>query len=76
MTHTMAIAGLVNVIAKDNGVVIDQKVEIHEPEDLSFGMEEKPAGKFRSMYLRDNIQGTESTWGNMEQDQKVLDSIR
>ncbi|PSN74614.1 hypothetical protein BS50DRAFT_540004 [Corynespora cassiicola Philippines] len=76
MTHTMAIAGLVNVIAKDNGVVVDQKVEIHEPEDLNFGMEEKPAGKFRSMYLRDNIQGTESTWGNMEQDQKVLDSIR
>ncbi|KAJ4369445.1 Twinfilin-1 [Didymella sp. IMI 355093] len=47
MKHTMAIPGLVNVHAEDCGVHIDQKIEIHEPEDLVFQEEDEKIGKFR-----------------------------
>lgn len=40
MKHTMAIPGLINVIAKDNGVNVDQKLEIHDLEDLEFAQED------------------------------------
>lgn len=76
MKHTIAIAGLVNIIAKDNGVHIDQKIEIHDPEDLDFIEGDERIGKFRSVYLRNNFLGTESRWEGMEEYQKVLDSIR
>ena len=66
MKHTMAIPGLVNIIAKDNGVIVDQKIEIHDPEELDFDMRDDRVGKFRSMYLRNEIVGTESQWEGME----------
>jgi len=76
MVHTMAIPGLVNIIAKESGVNVDQKIEIHDPDELEFGEKDKRIGKFRSMYLRNEFVGTESTWENMDQTQKVLDLIR
>lgn len=76
MKHTMAIPGLVNIIMKDNGVHVDQKIEIHDPEDLDFAEQDERIGKFRSMYLRNNFLGTESTWEGMEEDQKILDSVK
>lgn len=75
--HTMAIPGLVNVIAKNNGVNVDQKIEIHDPEDLAFEVGDARIGKFRSMYLRNKIvHGTESRWEGMEEQQRVLDVAR
>jgi twinfilin-like protein len=76
MKHTMAIPGLINIIAKDNGVDVDQKVEIHDPEDLEFEEKDKRIGQFRSMYLRNGVKGTESTWEGMEEYQKTLDAVR
>lgn len=75
MKHTMAIPGLVNIIAKDNGVNVDQKIEIHDPEDLEFAEGDDRIGKFRSMYLRNQSVGTESRWEGMEEYQRVLDSV-
>ncbi|KAF2638563.1 hypothetical protein P280DRAFT_481918 [Massarina eburnea CBS 473.64] len=62
MKHTMAIPGLVNIIMKDMGVEVDQKIEIHDPEDLTFEGKNERIGKFRSMYLRNEVVGTESRW--------------
>jgi twinfilin-like protein len=76
MKHTMAIPGLVNIIAKDNGVHVDQKLEIHDPEELDFEQKDERIGKFRSMYLRNEFTGTESRWEGMEEQQKVLDAVR
>lgn len=76
MKHTMAIPGLVNIIAQDNGVDVDQKIEIHDPEDLDFQPKDERIGKFRSMYLRNEAVGTESRWDGMEQQQKILDAVR
>lgn len=76
MKHTMAIPGLINVIAKDNGVSVDQKLEIHDPEELEFAMQDERIGKFRSMYLRNEFAGTESQWEGMEQQQKMLNAVR
>lgn len=75
MKHTMAIPGLVNIIARDNGVNVDQKIEIHDPEDLVFEEKDERIGKFRSMYLRNESVGTESRWEGMDEYQKVLDSV-
>ncbi|ORY15218.1 hypothetical protein BCR34DRAFT_598687 [Clohesyomyces aquaticus] len=36
MTYTMSIPGLVNIIASNNGVVVDKKLEIHDGDDLAF----------------------------------------
>lgn len=73
MTHTMAIAGLVNVIAKDAGAEVERKVEIHEPGELKAelerGEEQGSKGgnwKGRSMYLLGGGRGTESIWEGME----------
>jgi twinfilin len=76
MTHTMAIPGLINVIAKDAGVNISRKVEVHEAEELENELEaeEDEAGeagrkenwKGRSMYLLGGRRGTESVWEGME----------
>ena len=71
----MAIPGLVNVIAQDNGVHVDQKIEIHDAEDLQFEKEDGRVGKFRSMYLRGEIVGTESRWEGMEDYQRRLDAV-
>ncbi|KAF2795092.1 hypothetical protein K505DRAFT_374155 [Melanomma pulvis-pyrius CBS 109.77] len=76
MTYVMAIPGLINIIAKECGINVDQKIEIHDREELEFGERDKRIGKFRSMYLRNEFVGTESTWESMEASQKVLDSIR
>jgi len=75
MKHTLAIPGLINIIARDNGIDVDQKIEIHEPEDLDFTMEDKRVGKFRSMYLRNDFVGTESQWEGMEDSQRLLDTV-
>jgi len=72
----MAIPGLINVIAKDNGVDVDQKIEIHDAEDVVFEEKDKRIGQFRSIYLRNRFEGTESTWEGMESYQKTLDAIR
>ncbi|KAL5408750.1 hypothetical protein PMIN04_011280 [Paraphaeosphaeria minitans] len=60
MKHTMAIPGLINIIAKDNGVNVHQKLEIHVPEEMDFEPKDERIGKFRSMYLRNRFAGTES----------------
>jgi twinfilin-like protein len=75
MSHTLAIPGLVNIIANENGVVVDQKIEIHDPDELEFGEKDKRIGKFRSLYLRNEFVGTESTWEKMDEAQNTLDSI-
>jgi twinfilin-like protein len=76
MKHTVAIPGLVNIIARDIGVDVDQKLEIHDPDELDFEQKDKRIGKFRSMYLRNEFAGTESRWEGMEEQQKVLDAVR
>jgi twinfilin-like protein len=60
MKHTLAIPGLVNIIVKDMSVEVDQKIEIHDVEDLSFEDKDERIGKFRSLYLRNETVGTES----------------
>jgi twinfilin-like protein len=76
MKHTMAIPGLVNVHAKDQGVHVDQKIEIHDPEDLVYEAKDERIGKFRSMYLRNSFQGTESTYENLEADKAFYDAVK
>ena len=74
MKHTMAIPGLVNVHAKDCGVHVDQKIEIHEPGDLVFEVDEK-VGRFRSVYLRGAGKGTESEYEELERDTRFYDAV-
>ncbi|KAJ8119003.1 hypothetical protein OPT61_g124 [Boeremia exigua] len=76
MKHTMAIPGLVNVRAKDCGIHVDQKIEIHEPEDLTFEKDDEKVGKFRSMYLRGEWQGTESQYEGLERDRIFYDAVK
>ncbi|KAF2015536.1 hypothetical protein BU24DRAFT_491769 [Aaosphaeria arxii CBS 175.79] len=65
MTHTMAVPGLVNIIAKEQGAATDRKVEIHDPEDLMFEENDETIGRFRSIYLLNKSVGTESVWEGM-----------
>lgn len=65
MTNIMAIPGLVNIITKENGVNVDQKIEIHDVEDLEFEESDKRIGRFRSLYLLNESKGTESRWEGM-----------
>jgi len=76
MTHTMAIPGLVNVHAEVQGVHVDQKIEIHDPEDLVFETKDECIGRFRSLYLRNRFEGTESTYDNLEADRTFHDAIQ
>lgn len=75
MMHTVAIPGLVNVHAKEQGVYVDQKIEIHDPEDLAFDTKDERIGTFRSMYLRNRFQGTESVYHNLEADKAFYDAV-
>ncbi|KAF2027589.1 hypothetical protein EK21DRAFT_71505 [Setomelanomma holmii] len=75
MKHTMAIPGLL-VHAEDVGVVVDRKIEIHEPDELVFeGLEIANGGRFRSMFNRKGFEGTELQYRNMERDKKLLDAL-
>jgi twinfilin-like protein len=74
MKHTMAIPGLI-VHAEDAGVHVDQKIEIHDPDDLVFEDKDEKIGKFRSMYLRNGFKGTELMYEGSERDKKFLDSV-
>ena len=68
MTHTMAIAGLVGVIAKDQGIVIDRTMEIHEPGEVEFeeeGEGDQRIGRFRSVFQLGGRVGTENVWVGM-----------
>ncbi|KAJ4986396.1 cofilin/tropomyosin-type actin-binding protein [Stagonosporopsis vannaccii] len=76
MKHTMAIPGLVNVHAEDYGVHVDQRVEIHEPEDLVFDEGDDKVGRFRSVYLRNMWQGTESQYEGLERDKMFYDAVK
>jgi twinfilin-like protein len=76
MKHTMAIPGLVNVHTQDQGMHVDQKIEIHDPEDLVFEAKDERIGKFRSMYLRNRFEGTESTYDNMRTDKAFYDAVK
>jgi twinfilin-like protein len=76
MRHTMAIPGLINVHASDLGIHVDQKIEIHDPDDLVFEAEDERIGKFRSMYLRNESSGTESTYKNLEADKAFYDAVK
>lgn len=71
----MAIPGLVNVIAQEHNVHVDQKLEIHDPEDLIFEAKDDRIGKYRSVYLRNKFDGTESTYTNLESDRAFYESI-
>jgi twinfilin-like protein len=75
MKHTMAIPGLVNVHAEDRGVHVDQKIEIHEPEDLVFDKGDQKLGRFRSVYLRGGWRGTESEYEGLERDKEFYDAV-
>lgn len=76
MKHTMAIPGLVNVHAQDCGVHVAQKIEIHEPSELVFEERDERLGKFRSMYLRGEWQGTESQYEALDKDKQFYDAVR
>ena len=71
----MAIPGLINVHAEDQGVHVDQKIEIHDPEDLVFQVKDGRVGKFRSVYLRNGFEGTESQYEGLEQDKRFYDAV-
>jgi twinfilin-like protein len=75
MKHTMAIPGLINVHAQDQKVHVDQKIEIHDLDDLVFEAKDERIGKFRSVYLRNRFQGTESTYDNLEVDKDFYDKV-
>ena len=75
MMHTLAIPGLVNVHAQDLGVHVDQKIEIHNPEDLVFETKDERIGKFRTMYLRNRFEGTESKYDSLKADEAFYDAI-
>jgi twinfilin len=36
MTYLMAMPGMVNIIARENGAVVDKKIEVHDEEALKF----------------------------------------
>ncbi|KAF9691762.1 hypothetical protein EKO04_010409 [Ascochyta lentis] len=76
MKHTMAIPGLVNLHAQDSGVHVDQKIEIHDPEDLVFGERDDRVGRFRSMYLRGEWKGTESQYEALDRDGEFYNDVR
>ncbi|KAI4679647.1 uncharacterized protein J4E84_008169 [Alternaria hordeiaustralica] len=76
MKHTMAIPGLINVHAQDQDVHVDQKIEIHEPDDLVFVAKDERIGRFRSVYLRNGFDGTESTYDGLEGDKAFYDGIK
>lgn len=76
MKHTMAIPGVVNVHTKDCGVRIDQKIEIHEPDELVFDEGDDKIGRFRSVYLRGGWQGTESQYEGLERDRRFYDAVQ
>lgn len=65
MVHTMAVPGLLNVTAKEQGVQVSQKIEIHDVDDLVFEEGDGRIGKFRSVYLLNEQKGTESVWEGM-----------
>jgi twinfilin-like protein len=75
MKHTVSIPGLVNVHAQDSGVHVDQKLEIHDPGDLTFEGDGPRIGKFRSVYLRNRFEGTDSVYENMTSDKAFLDAV-
>ncbi|KAG9189209.1 hypothetical protein G6011_06077 [Alternaria panax] len=70
MKHTMATPGLINIHAQD------QKIEIHDPDDLVFEARDERVGKFRGIYLRNKFQGTESTYNNLEADKTFYHQVR
>ncbi|CAN9186611.1 unnamed protein product [Alternaria alternata] len=76
MKHIMAIPGLINVHSHDRNVHVDQKIEIHDPDDLVFGAKDERIGRFRSVYLRNKFEGTESTYDNLEADKTFYDKVR
>ncbi|KAF2819429.1 hypothetical protein CC86DRAFT_398783 [Ophiobolus disseminans] len=75
MKHTMAIPGLL-VHAEDVGISVDQKIEIHEPEELEFVEKDERIGKFRSMFVRKGFKGTELQYEGAERDREFVDSVR
>jgi twinfilin-like protein len=75
MKHTIAIPGLL-VHAEDAGIRVDRKIEIHDPDDLVFEeAKDERVGRFRSMYRRDEFNGTELTYEGMERDKAFLDAL-
>lgn len=76
MKHTMAIPGLINVHAEDAGVHVEQKIEIHDPSELVFEEADERVGKFRSVYLWNKYQGTESVYDNLESDAQFFNDPR
>jgi twinfilin-like protein len=75
MTHTLAIPGLINVHAADQDVHVDQKLEIHDPDDLVFEGRDERVGTFRSVYLRNRFEGTESMYENLEADRTFYANV-
>lgn len=75
MKHTMAIPGLL-VHAEDVGTLVDQKIEIHDPDDLVFEeAKDERVGRFRSMYRREGFNGTELAYKGMARDKEFLDAL-
>ena len=75
MKHTLAIPGLINVHAVDQDVHVDQKIEIHDPDDLVFEGKDERVGRFRSMYLRNRFEGTESVYDGLEKDMLFYEDV-
>ncbi|KAF2732077.1 hypothetical protein EJ04DRAFT_554288 [Polyplosphaeria fusca] len=67
MSSIMAMLGFVSITAKNMGVNIDQKLEIHDGADLEFSGEDTRVGKYRSLYGLNKSEGTETVWTNPQQ---------
>lgn len=55
---------------------MDQKIEIHDPADLAFEAKDERMGRFRSVYLRNGYEGTESVYENLERDVRFYDDVQ
>jgi twinfilin-like protein len=75
MMHTLAIPGLINVHAKDADVHVDEKIEIHDPKELVFAARDERVGRFRSLYLRNKVVGTESVYEGLRGDEVFYDGV-
>ena len=74
MKHTMAIPGLL-VHAEGVDIHVNQKIEIHEPEELVFEDKDERVGRFRSMYARKGFNGTELQYEGLERDRVFADKL-
>jgi twinfilin-like protein len=78
MVHTLALPGLVNVHARDAGVRVDRRLEVHGAEEVGFEEEEgaggKVSGRWRSLFLGE-VRGTEGWFEELEGDREFWNGV-